>query len=146
MTKRGAFIFEPVLDPDIRRKIKGLVELEVGEACIFGPRPDDGGEEFGVVVGWDLAEAEEHDLVLADATLEEQKSRLRYHVITETSGIEASPVVLRRLEPSDERQWRAACTIFDESGVLGEWFSSKAAREYPTYVKTKAWAAIYPDE
>ncbi|KAL8277660.1 hypothetical protein RQP46_009933 [Phenoliferia psychrophenolica] len=116
----------------IRPTINGLREFEVGEACIR-VRLDDGGEEFD-------------DLVNDMDTLEEQKSRVLYHVIIERGGVEANAALLRRLQPSDERQWRAAYRVIQKRGLLGECFSSISSLEYPTFVKTKAWAAIYPDE
>ncbi|KAL8277659.1 hypothetical protein RQP46_009932 [Phenoliferia psychrophenolica] len=140
--KIGEILIQPDSTPVIRRDVKGLLDFEVGEACMF--RCHDGDNKVGVVVGWRLTKAEGDDL--ANDTLEEQRSRLVYHVITAHAGISTSPDVLRRLKRSEQRNWGVACEVLEGHGLLGEWFSSRSTLRYPTYVKTKAWAAFYPVE
>ncbi|KAL8287465.1 hypothetical protein RQP46_003323 [Phenoliferia psychrophenolica] len=61
-------------------------------------------------------------------------------------ALHAKPEELHRLSPSDQLRWQAARKLMEESGTLGEWFSSRANLEYPTYLKTKAWSAVYPED
>ncbi|KAL8287402.1 hypothetical protein RQP46_003260 [Phenoliferia psychrophenolica] len=127
------------IDPEV----KSLLAFKVGEACIIR---SGGNEEFGVVVGWFIDENEEDGLRVADASFEEQKSQLRYRILTKTSGVNASADELHRIKPSEKRRWQRARKVIESGTMLGEWFSSRSTLEYPTYNKTKAWAAVYPED
>ncbi|KAL8287441.1 hypothetical protein RQP46_003299 [Phenoliferia psychrophenolica] len=127
-----------------RHEFKGLLDFKVGEACIV--RSGSGDEEFGVVLGWCTA-PKEGDHIDGTASLKEQKSQLHYHILTSTAvEFDAQPEELFRLRPADRRGWRAARKAIERKGILGEWFSSLSTLEYPTYLKTKAWAAVYPED
>ncbi|KAL8287407.1 hypothetical protein RQP46_003265 [Phenoliferia psychrophenolica] len=127
------------IDPEV----KSLLAFKVGEACIIC---SGGNEEFGVVVGWFIDEFEEDGLRVADASLEEQKSQLRYRILTKTSGHIMSADELCRIKPSEKRRWQRARKVIESRTILGEWFSSRSDLEYPTYIKTEAWAAVYPED
>ncbi|KAL8287471.1 hypothetical protein RQP46_003329 [Phenoliferia psychrophenolica] len=129
-----------------RHNFKGQLDFKVGEACILRVRSSDGDEEFGVVISWCTAPSE-GDHIDSTASLKEQKSELHYHILTTTAvGLNAQPEDLLRLRPADRRGWRAARKVIERKGILGEWFSSISTLEYPTYLKTKAWAAVYPED